>query len=253
MDRNVSRHALHGRWIPRTPRPRPARAVRGPRPRPSIFVVETPIDPKRVVADGYDRLGPAFSTWVAENPPEVRSWFLREVLARLAKGSDVLELGCGPGTAATELCADRRYTGVDLSRVQLAIADRRVPHARFVRADFTTMIFRPASFDGVVAFYAFNHVPQGELASAFARVRSWLRSGGRLMLSLGTSDNTGEIEPDWLGVPMFFAGFTPETNERLLKENGFDLEMSEIREEITVGPSGGPERFHWVIARKPED
>jgi hypothetical protein len=52
---------------------------------------------------------------------------------------------------------------------------------------------------------------------------------------------------------MFFAGFTPETNERLLIENGFDLEMSELREEITVGPSGGPERFHWVIARKPED
>ena len=212
-----------------------------------------PMDPKRIVAEGYDRIGPAFSTWVAENPAEVRSWFLREVLARLAEASHVLELGCGPGTAATELSAGRRYTGVDLSRVQLAIAERRVPHARFIRADFTTMIFRPASFDAVVSFYVFNHVPQGELAPAFARILYWLRPGGRLMLSLGTSDNAGEIEPDWLGVPMFFAGFTPETNERLLTENGFDLEMSEIRDENTAGPSGGPERFHWVIAKKPED
>jgi hypothetical protein len=73
------------------------------------------------------------------------------------------------------------------------------------------------------------------------------------MLSLGTSDNAGEIEPDWLGVPMFFAGFTPETNERQLIKNGFDLEVSEVREEITTGPSGGLERFHWVIAKKPED
>ena len=72
------------------------------------------------------------------------------------------------------------------------------------------------------------------------------------MLSFGTSDNAGEIEPDWLGVPMFFAGFTPETNERLLIGIGFDLEMSEVRVEITAGPSGGPERFHWVVARKPE-
>jgi cyclopropane fatty-acyl-phospholipid synthase-like methyltransferase len=214
--------------------------------------METHIDPRRVVADGYDRIGPAFSAWVAENPPAVRSWFLAETLARLGEGSDILELGCGPGTAASELSAGRRYTGVDLSRVQLAIAQRRVPHARFVRADFTTMILRPASFDGVVAFYVFNHVPQEELAPAFARIHYWLRPGGRLMFSLGTSDNTGEIEPDWLGVPMFVAGFTPETNERLLIENGFDLEMSEIREEITAGPSGGPERFHWVIARKPE-
>ncbi len=210
------------------------------------------IDPKHIVAEGYDRLGPAFSTWVAENPAEVRSWFLREVLARLAEGSHVLELGCGPGTAATELSAGRRYTGVDLSQVQLAIAQRRVPRARFVRADFTTMILRPASFHGVVAFYVFNHVPQEEVAPAFARILYWLRPGGRLMLSLGTSDNAGEIEPEWLGVPMFFAGFTPETNERVLIENGFDLELSEIREEITAGPSGGPERFHWVIARKPE-
>ncbi len=215
--------------------------------------MKEPLDPKRVVAEGYDQIGPAFSTWVADNPAEVRSWFLHEVLARLAEASDVLELGCGPGTAAAELSAGRRYTGVDLSRVQLAIAQRRVPHARFVRADFTTMIFRPASFDGVVAFYVVNHVPQEEIAPAFARIFHWLRPGGRLMLSLGTSDNTGEIEPDWLGVPMFFAGFTPETNERLLAENGFDLEVSEIREEITTGPSGGPERFHWVIARKPED
>lgn len=214
--------------------------------------METRIDPKRVVADGYDRIGSAFSAWVAENPPAVRSWFLAEVLARLGEGSDILELGCGPGTAATELSAARRYTGVDLSRVQLAIAQRRVPHARFVRADFPTMIFRLASFDGVVAFYVFNHVPQEELAPAFVRILDWLRPGGRLMFSLGTSDNAGEIE-DWLGVPMFFAGFTPETNERLLRENGFDLEMSEIRDDFTVGPSGGPERFHWVIARKPQD
>ena len=53
-----------------------------------MFGMETAIDPKRVVADGYDRMGPAFSTWVAENPAEVRSWFFREVLAKLAKGSD---------------------------------------------------------------------------------------------------------------------------------------------------------------------
>jgi SAM-dependent methyltransferase len=209
------------------------------------------IDSKRIVADGYDRIGPAFSAWVAKNPPVVRSWFLAQVLARLGEGSDILELGCGPGTAATELSAGRLYTGVDLSRVQLDIAQRSVPHARFVRADFTTMIFRPASFDGVVAFYVFNHVPQEELAPTFARILQWLRPGGRLMFSLGTWDNAGEIEPDWLGVPMFFAGFQPETNERLLRENGFDLEMSEIREEITVGPSGGPERFQWVIAKKP--
>jgi SAM-dependent methyltransferase len=103
-------------------------------------------DPKRIVAQGYDRLGPVFGEWVAENPPAVRAWFLGEVLARLDEGSDVLELGCGPGTAAVELsAAGRRYVGVDLSGVQLFIARRRVPKGRFVRADFTSIAFRPSS------------------------------------------------------------------------------------------------------------
>lgn len=207
------------------------------------------VDPKRVVAEGYDQLGPAFSAWTAENPPEVRSWFLGEVLARLGEGSAVLELGCGPGSAAAELLAGRRYIGVDLSRVQLSIARRRLPHARFVLGDFTSMAFRPASFDGVVAFYVFNHVPRDDLAPTCERFFGWLRPGGRLMGSLGAADTEDVIEADWLGVPMFFAEFPPGTNERLLRETGFDLELSEVHEEMEA--RYGPVQFHWIIARKP--
>jgi SAM-dependent methyltransferase len=206
------------------------------------------LDPKRVVAEGYDRLGPAFSAWEAENPKEVRSWFLGEVLERLGEGSAVLELGCGPGPAAAALSARRRYVGVDLSRIQLSIARRQVPSATFIRGDFTSMAFRPASFDGVIAFYVFMHVPRDEVAPTFERVFRWLRRGGRLMLTLPTNDAPGEVE-EWLDVPMFFAGFPPETNERLLREVGFDIELSEIREEVEA--RYGPARFHWVIARKP--
>lgn len=208
------------------------------------------MDPKRVVAEGYDRLGPAFYEWEAGNPKEVRSWFLREVLARLGEGSSVLELGCGPGTAAAALSAGRRYVGVDLSRVQLSTARQWVPDAAFIRGDFTSMAFRPDSFDGVVAFYVFMHVPRDEVSPTFERIFGWLRPGGRLMLTLPTNDAVGEVE-EWLDVPMFFAGFAPERNERLLREAGFDLELSEIHEEIEA--RYGPARFHWVIARKPED
>lgn len=209
-----------------------------------------PTDPKRIVAEGYDRLGSEYPAWVSENPPEVRRWFLREVLARLPEGSDVLELGCGSGTAAAELSTHRHYVGVDLSAVQLSIARNRVPEGRFVRGDFTSMAFRPNSFDGVVAFYVFNHVPRAELAPTFDRVLGWLRPGGRLMLSLGAADTDDAIEPDWLGVPMFFAGFPPETNERLLRARGFEVELSELREEAEA--RYGTVRFHWVIARKPD-
>lgn len=210
-----------------------------------------PADSKRVVAEGYDRMGLEFSDWNSQRPPEVRRWFLGEALARLPEGTTVLELGCGPGTDAAELSTGRRYVGVDLSRVQLSIARLRVPHATFVLGDFTSMAFRRASFDGVVAFYAFNHVPQGELGPTFDRIYTRLRPGGRLMTSLLTIEAEDRVE-EWLGVPMFFAGHTPALGERLLRETGFHLQMSEVREE-GVDDGYGPVTSHWVIARKPDE
>jgi ubiquinone/menaquinone biosynthesis C-methylase UbiE len=66
-----------------------------------------PIDPKRIVADGYDRMGAEFSAWNSQRPHEVRRWFLGEMLTRLPEGTTLLELGCGPGTDATALSAGR--------------------------------------------------------------------------------------------------------------------------------------------------
>jgi cyclopropane fatty-acyl-phospholipid synthase-like methyltransferase len=112
------------------------------------------------------------------------------------------------------------------------------------------MRFPAGSFDGVVAFYVFNHVPRVEQAPAFARVFAWLRPGGRFMLSLGVGDTDDEVQGDWLGVPMFFASFDRETNEALLRGAGFELELSETKTELEEGE--GEATFHWVVARKPE-
>ena len=52
-------------------------------------------------------------------------------------------------------------------------------------------------------------------------------------------------------MPMFFAGVTPGPGERLMHEVGFQLEVSEIREEVEA--QYGPTEEHWVIARRLED
>jgi cyclopropane fatty-acyl-phospholipid synthase-like methyltransferase len=172
------------------------------------------------------------------------------VLARLGNGSDVLELSCGPGTDAAAMSAGRRYVGVDLSEGQLSIARRRVPDATFVLGDFTSMTFRPASFDGVVGFYVFNHVPRDDVEPAFARIFEWLRPGGRLMTSLLTTEAEDRVE-EWLDVSMFFAGVEPQSYDGYLRDAGFELELSEIRTEMDVRYGRGDSR--WVIARKPDD
>jgi SAM-dependent methyltransferase len=207
------------------------------------------MDPKRIIEQGYDRLGARYRDWATSAGPDIRRWFLDEVLRRLPAGSDVLELGCGPGTASTALAEGRQYTGVDISAGQLALARERLPRGAFLRGDFTTIELPGAAFDAVVSFYVFNHVPRAEQALMFARVFSWLRPGGRFMLSLGAGQSEDEVQDDWLGVPMFFASFEPKENERSLLAAGFELELSEARSQFEEGE--GEATFHWVIARKP--
>jgi SAM-dependent methyltransferase len=206
-------------------------------------------DPKRGIADGYDRMGEDFSDWNAARPQEGRRWFLGEVLAAMPEGCAVLELGCGPGTDAAALSSGRQYVGVDLSPVQLSIAHRRVPHAAFVVGDLASIAFRPATFDAVVAFYLFNHVPSAEVAPAFQAMSTWLRPGGRLFLGgLPTTADEDRVE-DWLDVPMFFAGVQGEPYDRALRDAGFEIELSKIR--YPIQESWGVNRPRWIIAAKP--
>ena len=206
------------------------------------------MDPKRMVEEGYDRIARRYAEW-ASGGDEVRAWFLDEVLQRLPAGAAVLELGCGSGTAAAALADGRSYTGVDLSAAQLAMAQERHPDLTFLRGDLTSIWFRDGAFDAVVAFWVFNHVPRAEQGPTFERIHRWLRPGGRLMLSLGADDTDDEVQDNFLGVPMFFAGFEPNANERSLRDAGFELELSETRSQIEEGE--GEATFHWVIARKP--
>ena len=206
------------------------------------------MDPKRMVEEGYDRIARRYAEW-ASGGDEVRAWFLDEVLQRLPAGAAILELGCGSGTAAAALADGRSYTGVDLSAAQLAMAQERHPDLTFLRGDLTSIWFRDGAFDAVVAFWVFNHVPRAEQGPTFERIHRWLRPGGRLMLSLGADDTDDEVQDNFLGVPMFFAGFEPNANERSLRDAGFELELSETRSQIEEGE--GEATFHWVIARKP--
>lgn len=206
------------------------------------------MDPKRIIQEGYDELGGRFRDWNSGSD-ETRSWFMDEILQRLPAGADVLELGCGWGSAAAILGDGRTYTGVDLSSEQLAIARSRLPETTFVHADLTQLQLPEESLDAVVAFYVFNHVPRAEQAPTFERIFGWLRPGGRFMASLGAGQSDDEVQEDWLGVPMFFASFEPDVNERSLLDAGFELELSETRSQFEEGE--GEATFHWVIARKP--
>jgi cyclopropane fatty-acyl-phospholipid synthase-like methyltransferase len=205
-------------------------------------------DPRtELVGRGYDLIGDYFNEWrdrIVDNPR--REW-ANELVSRLQDGARVLELGCGSGAPDTQRLAARfRLTGVDISREQLRRARAALPDAVLIQADFTELELEPASFDAVVSFYAFNHVPRELLAPTFGRIHRWLAPQGLLMIALGTSDSeawTGE----WLGAPNFFSSFPPETNSRLVREAGFELLRDEV---VTFREPEGDVAFQWVLATR---
>jgi SAM-dependent methyltransferase len=205
-------------------------------------------DPRRIVAEGYDRMAERYAAWaVREVRDEVRGRYEAHLLERLAVGARVLELGCGGGGPTTRRLAARfALTGVDLSARQIALARANVPEAAFVLGDMTRLAFLPRSFDGVAAFYAFLHLPHGELPGLLRRIATWLRPGGVLVATLAAGADRGTVEPDWLGVPMYFSGEAPADVQRALAAAGLRVERFQ---EEKIPEEGRPTVFRWVVAR----
>jgi predicted TPR repeat methyltransferase len=214
---------------------------------------------KRVIEDGYDAMADRFAEWQNGIRGSTRIERVEELLTLLPPEPDVLELGVGAGVRSSRLLAGRgRLTGVDISAEQLRRARERIPQATLLHADFTELELEPSSFDAVVAAYVFNHVPQEELGPLVERAGGWLRPGGYFLGTFSTSDNPG-WSGDWLGVEMFFAGFPPEENRRLVESAGLEVLQDEIEvsiepddEDSGTEPGESEARFQWLLARKPD-
>jgi predicted TPR repeat methyltransferase len=205
-------------------------------------------DAKRIVAAGYDAMADRFADWQREVSGSTRPERLERLLQLLPVRPDVLELGVGAGVRSTRTLAERgRLTGVDVSGEQLRRARERLPAATLIEADLTELELEEESFDAVVAFYVLNHVPRERLGPLAGRVARWLRPGGYFLASYSTADDPG-WRGEWLGVEMFFAGYPPEQNRRLVEAAGLDVLVDEI--ESALEPEGEA-RFQWLLARRP--
>lgn len=204
-------------------------------------------NPKEIVARGYDAIALRYAEWAGAVVSPALDW-LRELDSRLPDSADVLELGCGRGVPGTrELARRHRVTGVDISAVQIELARHHVPEASFVRADAIELDIAPGSLDAVVALYFFGHVPADEQRELVGRIAVWLREGGLFLATVGAGEAGEEVEPDWLGAPMFFASLGGDSYIPLLRECG----LTPLRDEVIVQqePGHGDVAFHWVLAQ----
>jgi SAM-dependent methyltransferase len=185
------------------------------------------------------------SSWVTSD--EYRRLF--EWLG-LREADHVLDLGCGSGGPALFIARERgcRVTGVDVNeagiaaglalargqgleeRVDFRIADVREP-----------LPFPEESFDAIVCMDAICHMPQR--ARLLAEWRRVLRAGGR-MLYTDPVVVTGMVLSEEFATRSstgYFEFCPPGTNERIIREAGFELIRAE---DVTANEVEVSRRWH---------
>lgn len=204
-------------------------------------------DPKRVVEQGYDQVAHEYARLEGEMEWPRMRW-LNKLLNRLEVNSSILDLGCGSGDPADIAIARKhKITGVDISQTQIKLARRNVPAGDFLHGDVGSAEFPDASFDAAISFYTLEHIPRAEHETILRRIYRWLRPEGFMLISIEAGDVESMVG-EWLGVPMFFSCFDPETMKRLVEGAGFEILETAIEAQVEQNHDVP---YHWLLARKP--
>lgn len=138
----------------------------------------------------------------------------------------VLELGCAEGHLTEKLARRSNLLALDISSVAIERARRRAPAARFIEGDL--LVWEPgaeAPFDAIVVaevlYYLDRAGVKAEFEELFPRVASWLKPGGRLVMSHA------------------FAGDSELTHRRSFRERFERAGLRLISETIPAADRGG--------------
>ncbi|MEO8798061.1 MAG: metalloregulator ArsR/SmtB family transcription factor [Polyangiaceae bacterium] len=157
-----------------------------------------------------------------------RTWHSLAVgLAALLDLGDVLDVGCGPGSAAAFLAPQcRALTCIDTDPRMVEAAKERLaahPKARVEVADAHDLPFRAGSFDAVLLFHTLTYAerPQRVLDEC-ARV---LRPGGRVVtLTLDAHEHRELTAP----YGERHSGFSPRSLKNMLVRAGLTVTFSDV-------------------------
>jgi cyclopropane fatty-acyl-phospholipid synthase-like methyltransferase len=116
----------------------------------------------------------------------------RELVAALTKhlpsGSEVLELGMGPGVDLDHLSQHYQVTGSDISQGFIERYQEIHPDANLLRLDAET-IQTTRKFDGIYSNKVLHHLSPHQLAGSFDKQHALLRPGGIVLHSFWLGDH----------------------------------------------------------------
>lgn len=139
--------------------------------------------------------------------------------AQLAKGKDVLELGCGPGLGLGHLAKSaRRVIGGDFDQTLVDLANQHYQgRVEVCRLDAQELPYEGASFDVILLLEAIYYLPDPE--RFVAEARRVLRKDGIIFVCSANRER-----PDFNASPYTHKYFSASELHALLSSAGFNVE-----------------------------
>ncbi|MGW1293775.1 class I SAM-dependent methyltransferase [Streptomyces sp. NPDC002533] len=197
----------------------------------------------------FDALGAEYERAFAGSAAHRES--LERLLADLAPGSRVLDVGSGTGrpTAAALAEAGHRVLGVDVSPVMTALAARQVPGAEFRCADIRDLPLAEGEFDAVCVYFSLLQLERGEQVELLERLVRSLRPGGLLAAATVPVDVAG-VDAVFMGQPVRVSSFGAEEFTALIGRSGVTVEWTHSALFTPDHPAGAPEPHVFVHGRR---
>lgn len=173
-----------------------------------------------------------------------------EFLSLIAKGSKVLDIGCGPGNV-TKYIADKGYVveGIDLSSQMIKIARLNVPNLNFMVMDMRKLLYPPESFDGLLVSYSLIHVPSVDINNTITGFYRVLKPGGLLQILVQKGKKDFMANDNFqAGQKVFLNLHTLDSMHQLLTHNSFHI--IKLEEKPTPYQGDFSDTFIHAISKK---
>jgi SAM-dependent methyltransferase len=199
------------------------------------------------LAKTYDRIA---EDWHNDHVDD--DWWLEEtdrLIARLAPGASVLDVGCGSGLKS-KYFLDRGFKviGIDISESLLAIARRLAPGGDYRLLSMEELDQVPETFDLVFAQASLLHIPKREAAAVVAKMAERTKQSGFVYVAVketkpGQPDESMLKESDYgYEYERFFSYFTQEEIEGYMEAAGLAV--------ISAAKSGNKTIWIQVVGQK---
>jgi 2-polyprenyl-3-methyl-5-hydroxy-6-metoxy-1,4-benzoquinol methylase len=179
-----------------------------------------------------------------QNRDQLRSHrYVNKFEVMLPRQADVLDLGCGAGVPVDDYLMKRGHlvTGLDISETQINTARQKCPKGAFLVRDLMDLKEGEFEMDGVVSLYTIFHLPRKKHLWFLKTVASFLRPGGKLLISMGDKDF--EQEHMLYGQKVWSSHYDSRKNLKIVEEAGFKILFDEIDE-------SGREKHQFILAVK---